>query len=116
MSLRTQVGIGVLLTKTIGRQVQILLGLRKGSYGDGDWGFPGGKPEFMEAFDACACRETREETGIEIVASNLTPLTWTDDKFIIDGSPAHFATLYYACTQSMNYTEPKLLETEKCER
>jgi len=32
----------------------------------GEWSFPGGHLEYMESFEDCAKRETREECGIEI--------------------------------------------------
>ena len=59
---RPLVGIGVMIQKG-GR---VLLGKRKGSHGSGEYAWPGGHLEYMESIVACAKRETREETGLEI--------------------------------------------------
>ncbi|HSF32276.1 MAG TPA: NUDIX domain-containing protein [Candidatus Tectomicrobia bacterium] len=56
------VGVGVMILKG----GMVLLGKRKGSHGEGEYAFPGGHLEYMESFEHCARRETREECGIEI--------------------------------------------------
>jgi 8-oxo-dGTP diphosphatase len=63
------------------KEGSILLGKRKGAYGEGKWGLPQGYIEFDEDFLNAAIREVKEETGLDIeirsilnVASNhLTP-------------------------------------------
>ena len=57
-----KVGVGVMVFKN----GLILLHKRKGSHGAGEYSFPGGHLEYMEAFEDCARRETAEECGIEI--------------------------------------------------
>jgi 8-oxo-dGTP diphosphatase len=57
-----RVGIGVMIVK----EGRVLLGKRKGSHGAGEFALPGGHLEYMESFEACARRETREECGIDI--------------------------------------------------
>jgi 8-oxo-dGTP diphosphatase len=57
-----RVGVGVLVVK----DGMVLLAQRKGSHGAGEFAFPGGHLEYMEMFEHCARRETREECGIEI--------------------------------------------------
>lgn len=57
-----QVGVGVMIVKN----GAVLLAQRKGSHGAGEYAFPGGYLEYMEAFECCARRETLEECGIEI--------------------------------------------------
>lgn len=57
-----KVGIGVMII----RDGKVLMHRRKGSHGEGELAFPGGHFEYMESFEECARRETREECGIEI--------------------------------------------------
>ena len=59
---KPRVGIGVMIF----RDGKVLLGKRKGKFGDGQWAFPGGHLEYMESFENCAKRETMEEAGIKI--------------------------------------------------
>jgi ADP-ribose pyrophosphatase YjhB (NUDIX family) len=56
----------------------VLLGKRKGTYGEGKWGLPQGYIEFEEDFLTAAIREVKEETGLDVeivsilnVATNL---------------------------------------------
>lgn len=44
----------------------VLLGKRKGTYGEGKWGLPQGYIEFEEDFLTAALREVKEETGLEV--------------------------------------------------
>lgn len=99
-----RVGIGVIVMK----DGKVLLGKRKGSHGAGEWAFPGGHLEYMESFEDCARRETREETGIEI--KNI--------RFVCVGNikkypPAHRVLIGLAADWASG--EPKLMEPEKCE-
>ncbi|MBK7862218.1 MAG: NUDIX domain-containing protein [Archangiaceae bacterium] len=61
---RPRVGIGVMVLKG----GLVLLGKRRGSHGAGEYAYPGGHVEHLETFEACARREVREETGLEIGA------------------------------------------------
>jgi 8-oxo-dGTP diphosphatase len=56
----------------------VLLGKRKGGFGEGKWGLPQGYIEFDESFLTAAVREVKEETGLDVeirtilnVVSNL---------------------------------------------
>ncbi len=59
---RPGVGVGVIVT----RDGEVLL-VKRRHHGAGSWATPGGYLDSGEGFEACAIRETREETGLEIV-------------------------------------------------
>lgn len=66
---RVPVGIGVILSRfaaggATGGREEILVGLRAGSHGAGQWALPGGWLERFESFEDCAARELAEETGV----------------------------------------------------
>ena len=81
-------GIGVAIL--IQRNRQILLLRRKGVHGAGSWSTPGGHLEFGESPEACAIRETREETGLEIHTVRFVALT--NDVFAAEGK--HYITIW----------------------
>lgn len=58
---RPGVGVGVIVL----RGAQILL-VRRRHHGAGSWATPGGYLDPGEGFEACAVRETREETGLRL--------------------------------------------------
>jgi 8-oxo-dGTP diphosphatase len=62
----------------IEQEGNVLLGKRRGGYGEGKWGLPQGYVEFDEDFLSAAIREVKEETGLNVeirsilnVVSNL---------------------------------------------
>ena len=65
-------------------QGEVLLGLRHGSHGAGEWSFPGGKVDLGETVSETARRETREETGLEIGDVELISLT-DELRYLKDG-------------------------------
>ena len=81
-------GIGVAIL--IHRNRQILLLRRKGVHGAGSWSTPGGHLEFGESPEACAIRETREETGLEIHTVRFVALT--NDVFAAEEK--HYITIW----------------------
>lgn len=67
-------GVVVLIEK----EGSVLLGKRRGGFGEGKWGLPQGYIEFDEDFLTAAIREVKEETGLDVeirsilnVVSNL---------------------------------------------
>jgi 8-oxo-dGTP diphosphatase len=88
MSEHPRVGVGVIVT----RGERILLIKRKGVHGQGTWSTPGGHLEVGESPEACAARETMEETGVSI--TNVRALGFTNDLF--EESGLHYITLWMA--------------------
>jgi 8-oxo-dGTP diphosphatase len=86
MTVRPRIGVGVIVTKGD----RVLLIERKGVHGQGTWSTPGGHLEYGESPEACAARETMEETGVAI--TNVRALGFTNDFF--EGSGLHYVTLW----------------------
>ncbi len=104
MENETKVGVGVMIFK----EGKILFKKRKASHGAGEWCFPGGHLDYMESFEDCARRETREEAGIEIKNIRLNYLanlkTYTPKHYVDIGLIAEWES-----------GEPQVLEPEKNE-
>lgn len=101
---RPLVGIGVMVT----RRGKVLLGKRRGSHGAGEYAWPGGHLEHGESFAACAAREVREETGLEI----------TDIRFLRVLNTMRYAPKHYvdiALVAEWQSGEPTVCEPDKVE-
>ncbi len=72
---RPAVGVGVLVQKG----GKYLLGKRVGAHGKDSWSVVGGHLEFGESFQACAARETYEESAVKI--KNIRFLTSVNNVF-----------------------------------
>ncbi|MDZ4227347.1 MAG: NUDIX domain-containing protein [Patescibacteria group bacterium] len=94
----------------IRKEGKILLGLRKGGHGSGEWCAPGGKMEMGESPEECARRETKEETGLEV--GELHFIGITSDIWSEVGT--QFITIFYAADWMEG--EPALQEPDKFER
>lgn len=105
--LRPRVGIGVLIQNNDG---QILLGLRKGSHGEGEWAFPGGHLEFGETVFETARREVQEETGLNIEKFEL--ISVVDEMRYIESNGKHYLNIGVRAFYESG--EPKIMEPEKC--
>ncbi len=57
-----RVGVGVIVL----RDGKLLLGKRRNAHGEGEWALIGGKLDYQEALEACAKREIKEESGMEV--------------------------------------------------
>lgn len=101
---RVRVGIGVLVVKN----GKILLHKRKNSHGAGEYSCPGGHLEYMESFEECARRETKEEADIEI--ENVRFLYLANLK---QYAPKHYVHIQLVADWKSG--EPKTMEPEKCE-
>lgn len=101
---RPKTGVGVMIFK----DGKILLARRRGSHGAGEYAFPGGHLEYMESFEDCARRETREECGIEI--ENI--------RFQLLANVTHYAPrhdIYISVAADWKSGEPSVLEPNKSE-
>lgn len=100
---RPLVGMGVMVFK----DGKILLCKRKSPMGEGEYAFPGGHVEHMEALAECARRETREECGIEI--DNIKFLGLFNLNMF---APKHYVGIGF--TADWESGEPQVLEPDKC--
>ncbi len=97
-----RVGVAVF----VWRDGTFLVGRRKGSHGLNTWSIPGGHLEIGETWEACAARETFEETGMRI--TNFRFLAATNDIF---ESGKHYVTLWLAADWLSG--EPHITEPDK---
>jgi len=87
---------------------RVLLGKRMDLHRVGEYAFPGGRLEYLESFEQCARRETREECGREIenirfqFLSNVTRFT-----------PSH--TIHIGLIADCAGGDPEAREPEKFE-
>lgn len=99
-----KVGVGIMVMK----DSKVLLGLRKGSHGEGEYAWPGGHMEYMESFEQTAKREVKEETGMEI--DNVRFLRLLNLK---DYPPKHYVDI--GLIADWKSGDPQVLEPHKCE-
>lgn len=99
-----KVGVGVMILK----DGKLLLSKRKGSHGAGEYAFPGGHLEYMESFDDCAVRETKEECGIEI--HNIQFLFLAN---VTKYAPKHY--VHIGLIAEWKSGTPEILEPDKAE-
>ena len=60
---KQKIGVPIVV---VNERSEVLMGKRKGVYGDGHYGMPGGRIELAESIEQTAIRELREETGLEL--------------------------------------------------
>jgi 8-oxo-dGTP diphosphatase len=101
---RPGVGIGVWIVK--GNKV--LLGKRISDHAHGTWAPPGGKLDMNESWEACARRETEEETGLKI--KNIRYCGATNNVYRKEGR--HYVTIHMVADWAAG--EAKRMEPEKC--
>lgn len=103
---RPAVGVAVIIIK----EEKVLLGKRLNAHGQGTWAFPGGHLELNESILACAQREVREETGMQL--SGIEHVAFTND--IFNAEKKHYITLFVKSTEI--YGIPRVMEPHKCEK
>jgi 8-oxo-dGTP diphosphatase len=99
-----RVGVGVL----VWHDGKVLLGRRRGAHGAESFSFPGGHLGFGESWQACAEREVREETGLELDAVGFAGVT--NDLFADEGK--HNVTIFMQARARSG--APELKEPDKC--
>lgn len=104
-----KVGIGVMIQND---KEEVLLGLRKGSHGSGEWSFPGGHLEMGETIIQTAKRETKEETGLEIDDFELISIA--DEMRYLKSDGKHY--LNVGLKGKYISGEPVVMEENKCEK
>lgn len=102
-----KVGIGVMILNENG---QVLLGLRNGSHGAGEWNFPGGHLDFGETVFETAKRETKEETGLDVEPIEIVSVV--DEMRYLESDGKHYLNLGVKALYKGG--EPKLMEPDKC--
>eukprot|EP00775_Hariotina_reticulata_P013099 gene13100-13227_t len=98
------VGIGVIVQ----RGEDILLGIRQGSLGEGEWALPGGHLEHGETFEECAMREVLEETGVAI-----HNVQFAAAENVLFESGAHYVVIFMHGEAALD-AEAVVLEPHKC--
>jgi len=101
-----RVGTGVLIQRDDGK---ILLGLRQGTHGAGEWCMPGGKLEFGEKLFDNGKRETKEETGLDVDIIGVISVA-DELRYLSEGKH------YFNVGMLAKYKggEPKVAEPDKC--
>jgi 8-oxo-dGTP diphosphatase len=89
---------------------EVLLGLRQGSHGAGEWSFPGGGIEFGETVFETAERETKEETGLDV--DNFELISVYDELRYIKTDDKHYLGLGVKARYKGG--DPKIMEPNKC--
>ncbi|HDQ22814.1 MAG TPA: NUDIX domain-containing protein [Candidatus Uhrbacteria bacterium] len=102
-----KVGIGVMI---LNEQNQVLLGLRQGSHGAGEWSFPGGHLEFGETVFETAKREVKEETGLNVIPMEI--ISVADEMRYIATDDKHYLNI--GVRADYQGGEPKIMEPDKC--
>ena len=106
--MRPVVGVAICVVKNY----QVLLQLRKGGYGSGLWGFPGGHLEQYETFEVAALRELREEMGSNLKIVPGSCKLWYTVNVIEPNVNAHYLVTIMRAEYLKG--EPEIMESEKC--
>lgn len=93
------VGVGVIVR----RGEEVLLVRRDGVHGAGTWSTPGGHLDPGETLEACAAREAREETGVEVEDVRFRAVT--NDVFEEEGR--HYLTVWMEAELAEGEAEPR---------
>jgi 8-oxo-dGTP diphosphatase len=104
---RPLVGLGVMI---LNENNEVLLMLRQGAHGAGEWSFPGGHVEFGDTLFETAKREVKEETDLDIDQFELVSVC--DEFRYIKTDGKHYVNL--GVLGHYKGGEPKNAEPHKC--
>ena len=108
-----RVGVGVLIESPLHRGA-VLFGQRKGSHGAGTFALPGGHLELGETWEACARRETKEETNLDLSNVRFAGVT---NSVCMGGDPSkHYVTIFMQAEVAVASASLTNLEPHKCEQ
>lgn len=99
-----KLGVGVIIV----RDGKVLLGKRLSAHGHHTWGFPGGAMKYQEKARSCARRETKEETGLEVLGMKEARVILNT----LAESQEHWITHFIEAEVAPG--EPQLCEPDKC--
>ncbi|AXH66331.1 hydrolase [Streptomyces phage Satis] len=108
---RPKVGVSLLIVREFEGKPFVLLGQRKGSHGENEWGTPGGHQEFGESYEDTALNEKTEECGDKLVISRPRFLCLTNMRAYMDQGK-HYADVGMVAHWISG--DPQLMEPEKC--
>jgi 8-oxo-dGTP diphosphatase len=109
MERHVRVGTGVIIV----RDGKMLLGKRNGSHFEGHYSFPGGHQDYLETWEECVLRETKEECGddFKIKIRGGRPIFVTNDPMPEYGK--HYVTIFIVADHVEG--EPINAEPDKCD-
>jgi len=103
-----RVGVGVMIQNEKG---EVLLGLRQGSHGAGEWSFPGGHLEWGETIYRAVKREVKEETGLKVDKFKL--ISVADEMRYLKSDNKHYLNIGIKAEYSGG--KIKIKEPNKCQ-
>jgi 8-oxo-dGTP diphosphatase len=95
-----EVAVGAVVT----RDGELLLVRRGHGPAAGEWSLPGGRAQFGEPLHEAVVRETREETGLDVVVQRF--LGWVE-RIDTETDSHHFVILDFSCTLLDPHQSPK---------
>jgi len=98
-----KIGVGIIVRNGD----KILLQKRIGSHGENTWSLPGGHLEWNETLKDCACREVREETGVEVGEIEFYAIT----NDIMKEENRHYITIFLEAKYLKG--EPQIMENHR---
>ncbi len=105
---RPRVGLGALIE----RDRKVLLGLRKGSHGAGEWCLPGGHHEQGFTIFQSIVNEVDEETGLAVIPVAIVSVA--DEMRYLESDGKQYTDLSILCDSPEG--DPVVKEPHKCER